>query len=226
MEKKRRARINHSLDQLKSLLENYYSSSVSVRATTLPFYAFSFRYKRVLESKSHCEFSIFQIRKRKLEKADILELTVKHIRNLQKIQRCKLESYSIHVLRINAWCNFTHSFAHGVFLTSRIFVAFRHHSDFRALRVPDRLPQLSGKRQPILSDGREVEWERALEVIAAFRQTGRLWERCFQHQGQRPGASRWGERSGQDWGGDTSRRKHQQGRTEAATSCSFICTQR
>uniref|UniRef100_A0A8C7GQJ8 Hairy-related 3 n=1 Tax=Oncorhynchus kisutch TaxID=8019 RepID=A0A8C7GQJ8_ONCKI len=53
MEKKRRARINKCLDQLKSLLENYYTSN---------------------------------IRKRKLEKADILELTVKHLRNLQKIQ--------------------------------------------------------------------------------------------------------------------------------------------
>ncbi|XP_014883657.1 hairy-related 3 [Poecilia latipinna] len=53
MEKKRRARINQCLDELKSLLESYYSSS---------------------------------IRKRKLEKADILELTVKHLRNLQKIQ--------------------------------------------------------------------------------------------------------------------------------------------
>ncbi|XP_070767327.1 hairy-related 3 [Enoplosus armatus] len=55
MEKKRRARINKCLDQLKYLLESYYSSS---------------------------------IRKRKLEKADILELTVKHLRNLQKIQSC------------------------------------------------------------------------------------------------------------------------------------------
>ncbi|XP_074538517.1 hairy-related 3 [Halichoeres trimaculatus] len=55
MEKKRRARINKCLDQLKCLLESYYSSS---------------------------------IRKRKLEKADILELTVKHLRNLQKIQSC------------------------------------------------------------------------------------------------------------------------------------------
>uniref|UniRef100_A0A3B4FTP4 Hairy-related 3 n=1 Tax=Pundamilia nyererei TaxID=303518 RepID=A0A3B4FTP4_9CICH len=53
MEKKRRARINQCLDQLKCLLESYYSSS---------------------------------IRKRKLEKADILELTVKHLKNLQKIQ--------------------------------------------------------------------------------------------------------------------------------------------
>ncbi|KAM6924404.1 hairy-related 3 [Xenentodon cancila] len=55
MEKKRRARINQCLDELKSLLESYYSSS---------------------------------IRKRKLEKADILELTVKHLRNLQKIPSC------------------------------------------------------------------------------------------------------------------------------------------
>ncbi|XP_072223285.1 hairy-related 3 [Leuresthes tenuis] len=55
MEKKRRARINQCLDELKTLLESYYSSC---------------------------------IRKRKLEKADILELTVKHLRNLQKIQSC------------------------------------------------------------------------------------------------------------------------------------------
>ncbi|RVE70361.1 hypothetical protein OJAV_G00063690 [Oryzias javanicus] len=59
MEKKRRARINQCLDELKFLLENYYSSS---------------------------------IRKRKLEKADILELTVKHLRNLQKIQSCAAAS--------------------------------------------------------------------------------------------------------------------------------------
>ncbi|KAL7884315.1 hypothetical protein AOLI_G00070850 [Acnodon oligacanthus] len=51
MEKKRRARINTCLDQLRTLLESLYSSS---------------------------------IRKRKLEKADILELTVKHLKHLQK----------------------------------------------------------------------------------------------------------------------------------------------
>ncbi|XP_048375487.1 transcription factor HES-3 [Sphaerodactylus townsendi] len=50
MEKKRRARINVSLDQLKALLEKHYSH---------------------------------QIRKRKLEKADILELSVKYMRSLQ-----------------------------------------------------------------------------------------------------------------------------------------------
>ncbi|XP_071969384.1 transcription factor HES-3 [Engystomops pustulosus] len=49
MEKKRRARINNSLEQLKTLLEKHYS---------------------------------YNVRKRKLEKADILELTVKHIQNL------------------------------------------------------------------------------------------------------------------------------------------------
>ncbi|XP_029433917.1 transcription factor HES-3 [Rhinatrema bivittatum] len=50
MEKKRRARINVSLDQLKTLLEKHYSQN---------------------------------IRKRKLEKADILELTVKYMKTLQ-----------------------------------------------------------------------------------------------------------------------------------------------
>ncbi|XP_061617982.1 hairy-related 3 [Phyllopteryx taeniolatus] len=53
MEKKRRARINKCLDQLKCLLESHYSST---------------------------------IRKRKLEKADILELTVRHLKHLQKSQ--------------------------------------------------------------------------------------------------------------------------------------------
>ncbi|KAM5248737.1 transcription factor HES-3 [Ctenodactylus gundi] len=50
MEKQRRARINVSLEQLKSLLEKHYSH---------------------------------QIRKRKLEKADILELSVKYMKSLQ-----------------------------------------------------------------------------------------------------------------------------------------------
>ncbi|XP_056585500.1 hairy-related 3 [Triplophysa dalaica] len=54
MEKKRRARINKCLNQLKTLLETVYSNS---------------------------------IRKRKLEKADILELTVKHLRHLQNTER-------------------------------------------------------------------------------------------------------------------------------------------
>ncbi|XP_046895290.1 hairy-related 3 [Hypomesus transpacificus] len=62
MEKKRRARINKCLDQLKYLLENYYTNN---------------------------------IRKRKLEKADILELTVRHLRNLQKIQNGSSSSSEI-----------------------------------------------------------------------------------------------------------------------------------
>uniref|UniRef100_A0A8C6TJT6 Hes family bHLH transcription factor 3 n=1 Tax=Neogobius melanostomus TaxID=47308 RepID=A0A8C6TJT6_9GOBI len=59
MEKKRRARINQCLDQLKSLLESHYSTT---------------------------------IHKRKLEKADILELTVRHLKHLQKIFLCCPES--------------------------------------------------------------------------------------------------------------------------------------
>ncbi|XP_063173769.1 transcription factor HES-3 [Candoia aspera] len=51
MEKKRRARINFSLEQLKLLLEKHYSH---------------------------------QIQKRKLEKADILELSVKYMKSLQR----------------------------------------------------------------------------------------------------------------------------------------------
>uniref|UniRef100_A0A4W4E7T3 BHLH domain-containing protein n=1 Tax=Electrophorus electricus TaxID=8005 RepID=A0A4W4E7T3_ELEEL len=54
MEKKRRARINTCLDQLKTILESFYSNN---------------------------------IRKRKLEKADILELTVKHLKHLQKTEK-------------------------------------------------------------------------------------------------------------------------------------------
>lgn len=45
-------------------------------------------------------FSFFffcQIRKRKLEKADILELTVKHLKNLQKIQSCKYQPLHPHI---------------------------------------------------------------------------------------------------------------------------------
>ncbi|XP_044138082.1 transcription factor HES-1-A-like [Bufo gargarizans] len=53
-EKKRRARINNSLEQLKTLLEKHYS---------------------------------YNVRKRKLEKADILELTVKHIENLLSMRQ-------------------------------------------------------------------------------------------------------------------------------------------
>ncbi|KAI5621963.1 transcription factor HES-3 [Silurus asotus] len=54
MEKKRRARINTCLDQLKSLLEGFYSNN---------------------------------IRKRKFEKADILELTVIHLKHLQNTEK-------------------------------------------------------------------------------------------------------------------------------------------
>uniref|UniRef100_A0A8C9RE94 Transcription factor HES-3-like n=1 Tax=Scleropages formosus TaxID=113540 RepID=A0A8C9RE94_SCLFO len=60
MEKKRRARINECLDELKTLMENYYTN---------------------------------YIRKRKLEKADILEMTVRHLRNLQKAQQGSCVEY-------------------------------------------------------------------------------------------------------------------------------------
>ncbi|XP_048680802.1 transcription factor HES-3 isoform X2 [Caretta caretta] len=62
MEKKRRARINVSLEQLKALLEKHYSHHVSPPPR---------------EPRPQ------MIRKRKLEKADILELSVKYMKSLQ-----------------------------------------------------------------------------------------------------------------------------------------------
>lgn len=85
MEKKRRARINKCLDQLKSLLESYYSTSVSAHRLELKHLRIGFD---ILYSNTKPVF-LSQIRKRKLEKADILELTVNHLRNLQKMQTCK-----------------------------------------------------------------------------------------------------------------------------------------
>ncbi|XP_048639533.1 transcription factor HES-3 [Marmota marmota marmota] len=76
MEKKRRARINVSLEQLKSLLEKHYSHQVRLGEEAEkgrpPFPA----WLRALPTD-------LQIRKRKLEKADILELSVKYMKSLQ-----------------------------------------------------------------------------------------------------------------------------------------------
>lgn len=88
MEKKRRARINKCLDQLKNLLESYYSTNVSIcESSNITFNEWGFVYPFIW-----IHISLSQIRKRKLEKADILELTVNHIRNLQKIQSCRSNS--------------------------------------------------------------------------------------------------------------------------------------
>uniref|UniRef100_A0A8K9XZF1 Hes family bHLH transcription factor 3 n=1 Tax=Oncorhynchus mykiss TaxID=8022 RepID=A0A8K9XZF1_ONCMY len=132
MEKKRRARINKCLDQLKSLLENYYTSN---------------------------------IRKRKLEKADILELTVKHLRNLQKIQSGALSITTICYLVLglaSIGCN--------------IFASW--------------LQELPSRREPVL--GRQLEWEQQSfdHADAPFKQPAlrRRTGSELQHRGQRHGS--------------------------------------
>jgi hypothetical protein len=82
-------------------------------------------------------YAPFQIRKRKLEKADILELTVKHLRNLQKIQSGALSITTICYLVLGlasiGW-PITISFYQQLFdlLTSDIFVrlGFTHGAIF------------------------------------------------------------------------------------------------
>lgn len=83
MEKKRRARINVSLEQLKTLLEKHYSHQVrpaqDIGPTLCPNPSPASPHAK---SPPTCD----QIRKRKLEKADILELSVKYMKSLQTLQ--------------------------------------------------------------------------------------------------------------------------------------------
>lgn len=78
MEKKRRARINTCLEQLRALLERHYSHQVGPRpgAPHLPA-------GQAPSGRSHQLLAHPQIRKRRLEKADILELSVKYMKSLQ-----------------------------------------------------------------------------------------------------------------------------------------------
>lgn len=83
MEKRRRARINESLGQLKTLILDALKKDVSVEWTlefdvkcAINVNVFSTFSRTVPQSSRHS----------KLEKADILEMTVKHLRNLQRVQ--------------------------------------------------------------------------------------------------------------------------------------------
>lgn len=83
MEKRRRARINESLGQLKTLILDALKKDVSLNdhmfvvMLTLDSCEYQLNHRHfVLQSSRHS----------KLEKADILEMTVKHLRNLQRVQ--------------------------------------------------------------------------------------------------------------------------------------------
>ncbi|XP_068602044.1 hairy-related 9 isoform X1 [Brachionichthys hirsutus] len=89
MEKRRRARINESLGQLKTLILDALKKDVSV-CVCVCVWGGGGRFKRGLETHFLIYIYIFNVsqssRHSKLEKADILEMTVKHLRNLQRVQ--------------------------------------------------------------------------------------------------------------------------------------------
>lgn len=76
-------------------------------------------------------------------------------------------------------------------------ISSRHCRCFRVLRSPDRLPELSGKRQPVLDHGGHLgQRGRPLDVVAALQGTLPLPGTrggSLQHHGQRPGPSRGAE---------------------------------
>lgn len=93
MEKRRRARINESLGQLKTLImdalkkdvrtTHIYKTHTTHKSQRNDFLLkFQTRIKYLCCCCCFCQSS----RHSKLEKADILEMTVKHLRNLQRLQ--------------------------------------------------------------------------------------------------------------------------------------------
>lgn len=90
MEKRRRARINESLGQLKTLIldalkkdvSSYWSKGLLIDILT---FILKKRDGKRECNPNHARFPQSS-RHSKLEKADILEMTVKHLRNLQRAQ--------------------------------------------------------------------------------------------------------------------------------------------
>lgn len=83
MEKRRRARINESLGQLKTLILDALKKDVSLFLSITNVHDTHICKVQKLNEL----FSLIQSsRHSKLEKADILEMTVKHLRNLQRVQ--------------------------------------------------------------------------------------------------------------------------------------------
>lgn len=88
MEKRRRARINESLGQLKTLIMEALKKDVRIK----PPQATLFIYK---PNKIKTCLLLQSSRHSKLEKADILEMTVKHLRNLQRLQMAGMCSCAV-----------------------------------------------------------------------------------------------------------------------------------
>lgn len=147
---------------------------------------------RIINNKS---YYFLKIRKRKLEKADILELTVNHLRNLQKVQTCKWHTE-------RAVANFTTILRATFTLCNMmshliISVSSRHRLRVRTPKCPQRFPPLFVKRQSVPARGRQFKRERARDVVAALPQIVALSGRRggLQHHGQLPRASWSGERN-------------------------------
>lgn len=81
MEKRRRARINESLGQLKTLILDALKKDVSAGGLGR-----GVRGQTALPDRSEPRLFPQSSRHSKLEKADILEMTVKHLRSLQRAQ--------------------------------------------------------------------------------------------------------------------------------------------
>lgn len=81
MEKRRRARINESLGQLKTLILDALKKDVSAGGSGR-----GVRGQTALPGRSEPRLFPQSSRHSKLEKADILEMTVKHLRSLQRAQ--------------------------------------------------------------------------------------------------------------------------------------------
>lgn len=81
MEKRRRARINQCLNEIKTLILE--AMKKDVRLFNISTYIHTYIYAC---SKYDCSYTLQPARHSKLEKADILEMAVKHLQNVQRQQ--------------------------------------------------------------------------------------------------------------------------------------------
>lgn len=98
IERKRRERINNCLDQLKETVIGAFGLDVSIHHTCFT------STRKQSEPASHHNSSQQQS---KLEKADILEMTVKHLQNIQSTNRSGKDPetwlLSFHFISLQSW---------------------------------------------------------------------------------------------------------------------------